>query len=586
MSHKKNASKGSKKQAVIKMANKSNKIQALIQLLLFGGILLFVNILGSYLYTSFDLTEDKRFTLTKATTNLLGTIDDPVTVRVLLTGKFSKGFKRLQRATEEMLGDFNGQNGYIEYIFEDPFSGTTEEVQARQQDMAKDGIIPTRLKDKEIDESSEQYIYPWVIIYYKNRSRSINLLENQTPGANPEVVINNSISLLEYKLADAIQKIKSEKRPVIAFTSGHGELIPEQTASLEKELNKYAFTGRIVLDSTIEISQEVGVVVVAKPTSAFSEKDKFKIDQYVMNGGKLLWLIDRMDITLDSLRGKPFYIPMDYPLNLEDILFRYGVKIEPNLVLDMEASRIPLVVGEAGGKAQTELFPWYYHPLVASRSDHPVVKSLDRVNMYFPSGLDTTVTTPTPVKKTVLLQSSSYTRTQFNPVRVNTQIARYKPDETKFNKPSQPLAVLIEGSFTSLYRNRVPSEMEAGLKNIGLSYKEQSVPTQMIVVSDGDVARNNIIPSTGAVEPLGYNRFERYTFANTLFLTNAIDYLLDNEGVIEARGREVKLRLLDKVRAKNEKTSWQIFNLVYPLLFLGLFGLLFRFIRKKRFATS
>jgi len=567
------------------MANKSNKIQALIQLLLFGGILLFVNILGSYLYTSFDLTEDKRFTLTKATSNLLATIDEPVTVRVLLTGKFSKGFKRLQRATEEMLGDFNAQNGYIEYIFEDPFAGTTEEVKARQQEMAKDGIIPTRLSDKEIDESSEQYIYPWVIIYYKGRFRNVNLLENQTPGANPEVVINNSISLLEYKFADAIQKIKAETPPVIAFTAGHGELVPEQTASLEKELRRYAATGRIVLDSTIEISQKVGVLVIAKPTTAFSEKDKFKIDQYVMNGGKVLWLIDRMDITLDSLRGKPFYIPMDYPLNLEDILFRYGVKIEPNLVLDMESSRIPLVVGETGGKAQTELFPWYYHAIVASRSDHPVVKSLDRVQMYFPSGLDTTVTTPTPVKKTVLLQSSPYTRTQFNPVRVNTQIARYKPDETKFNKPSKPLAVLVEGSFTSLYRNRPPFSEEEQ-KQIGITFKEQSVPTQMIVVSDGDVARNNIIPTNGEIEPLGYNRFERYTFANTLFLTNAIDYLLDNEGVIEARGREVKLRLLDKVRAKKEKTSWQLFNLGIPLVFLVIFGLLFRFVRKRRFANS
>jgi len=568
------------------MANKSNKIQALIQLLLFGGILLFVNVLGSYLYTSFDLTEDKRFTLTKATTNLLGTIDDPVTVRVLLTGKFSKGFKRLQRATEEMLSDFNAQNGYIEYIFEDPFQGTSEEIQARQQEMAKDGIIPRLLSDKEIGETSEQLIYPWAIIYYKNRSRNVNLLENQSPGANPEVIINNSISLLEYKLADAIQKIKSETPPVIAFTTGHGELLPEQTASLEKELNRYALTGRIVLDSTVAINQQVGVLVVAKPTKPFSEKDKFKIDQYVMNGGKMLWLIDRMDITIDSLRGKPYYIPMDYPLNLEDILFRYGVKIEPNLVLDMECSRIPLVVGEEGGKLQQQLFPWYYHPIVASRSDHPIVKSLDRVQMYFPSGLDTTVTTPTPVKKTVLLQSSPYTRTQFNPVRVNTQIARYKPDETKFNKPSQPLAVLLEGVFTSVYRNRVPSDTEEMLKSINQTYQEKSVPTQMIVVSDGDVAHNNIIPSTGEIEPLGYNKFEGYTYANALFLTNAIDYLLDNEGVIEARGREVKLRLLNKVQAQNEKTSWQLFNLGLPLFCLGIFGILFRFVRKKRFAAS
>jgi len=212
------------------MSNKNNKIQALIQLLLFGGILLFVNILGSYLYTSFE---------------------------------FSKGFKRLQRSTEEMLSDFNAQNGYIEYIFEDPYEGTTEEVNARKEEMAKDGIIPTRLKDKEIDESSEQYIYPWVIIYYKNRSRSVNLLENQTPGANPEVVLNNSISLLEYKFADAIQKIKSETPPVIAFTSGHGELIPEQTASLEKELRKYAATGRIILDSTLLFLKKINLKLIS-----------------------------------------------------------------------------------------------------------------------------------------------------------------------------------------------------------------------------------------------------------------------------------------------------------------------------------
>lgn len=565
--------------------NKNNKIQAFIQLLLFGGILLFVNILGNYFYGSLDLTEDKRFTLTASTEQLLESVEDPIYVRVLLTGKFSKGFKRLQRATQEMLSDFKSQNGYIEYVFEDPFEGTPEEVKARQEEMAKDGIVPRRLRDKEIGESSVQYIYPWAIFYYKNRIRSVDILENQTPGANPEVVINNSVSLLEYKFADAIQKIKAEKKPIIAFTTGHGELLAEQTASLEKELRNYANTGRIVLDSTAEISSEVDVLVVAKPTRPFSEKDKFKMDQYVMNGGKMLWMIDRMNVTLDSMRNKPFYIPTDYPLNLEDQLFRYGAKIEPNLVLDMENSRIPMIVGESGGKPQTELFRWFYHPLVASRSDHPIVKNLDRVSMFFPSSLDTTVATRLPLTKTVLLQSSDYTRTQFNPVRLNFQILSYEPDATKFNKPSQHLAVLLEGRFTSLYRNRVPSEMEANLKKIGMTYKEESVPTQMIVISDGDIARNNINPGTGEIEELGYSRYERYTFANSLFLTNAIDYLLDNEGVIEARGREVKLRLLDTVKAKKEKTYWQLLNLGLPVLFLLLFGIVYNLSRKRKYTA-
>jgi len=566
--------------------NNKNKIQALIQLLLFGGILVFVNILGNYFYGSWDLTEDKRFTLTPATERLLESVDDPIYVRVLLTGKFSKGFKRLQRATQEMLGDFKSQNGYIEYVFEDPFEGSTEEITARQEELKKDGIIPTRLEDKEIGETSQQLIYPWAIFYYKGRTRSINLLENQTLGVDPEIIINNSISLLEYKFADAIHKIKAEKPPVIAFTTGHGELVTEQTASLEKELREnYAATGRIVLDSTIEISQDVDVLVVAKPTSAFSKKDKFKIDQYVMNGGKVLWLIDRMNVTLDSMQGKPFYIPTDYPLNLEDQLFRYGAKIEPNLVLDMESSRIPMIVGESGGKPQTQLFRWFYHPMVASRSEHPIVKSIDRVNLFFPSSLDTTVTTRLPLKKTVLLQSSPYTRTQFNPVRLNFQILSYEPDASKFNKPSQNFAVLLEGKFTSLYRNRVDPAMEASLKEIGMAYKEESVPTRMIVVSDGDIARNNINPSNGEIEPLGYNRYERYNFANSLFLTNAIDYLMDNEGVIEARGREVKLRLLDTVRAKDEKTFWQLLNLGLPLVLLLLFGLGYNYYRKRKYTA-
>jgi len=244
-----------------------------------------------------------------------------------------------------------------------------------------------------------------------------------------------------------------------------------------------------------------------------------------------------------------------------------------------------MIVGETGGKPQTELFRWFYHPLVASRSEHPIVKSLDRVSLFFPSSLDTTVATRLPLTKTVLLQSSPYTRTQFNPVRLNFQILSYEPDASKFNKPSQNLAVLLEGKFTSLYRNRVPSDMEANLKNIGLTYKEESVPTQMVVVSDGDIARNNINPSNGEIEPLGYSRYERYTFANTLFLTNTIDYLLDNEGVIEARGREVKLRLLDTVRAKKEKTYWQVLNLGLPLLLLSLFGIGYNFYRKRKYTA-
>jgi len=539
--------------------------------------------LSNYFYTSLDLTEEKRFTLTDATQRALEDVDDPIYVRVLLMGKFPAGFKRLQKSTIEMLDDFRSETGYLEYIFEDPSAGTVEQINEMRENLRKDGIVPTRFRFKDVDETTEQFIYPWAIFSYKGRTKAVNLLEAQSPGIHPEEVLNNSVSLLEYKFADAIQKLKAERRPVIAFTMGHEELAGNQTASLEQELRTFANTGRLHLDSVIQVQSEIDVIIVAKPRTAFSEKDKFKLDQYIMNGGKVMWLIDRLNASLDSMQFRSSYVPPDYPINLEDILFRYGVKIEPNLVLDLECTRIPQVVGSAGGQAQVDLMPWFYHPIVAPNSTHPVVKSLDRVNLFFPSSIDTTVTTRTPVKKTVLLQSSQYSRLQYNPVRLNFEILRYEPDPTKFNKGFQPVAVLLEGVFPSLYENRVPQSMLDGLKQLNQEYKNRSVANRMIVVSDGDIAKNRYAQDSNEIRPLGYNRYERRLFANKQFLINAIEYLLNSDGVIEARGREVKLRLLDTVKAQAEKTKWQLFNIGLPLLFLLIFGLGYVYLRRRKY---
>lgn len=562
---------------------RSRRSQALIQFGLFCGIVLFINILASFFYTHLDLTEEKRFTLTRPTRTLLGGLKDRVYVRVLLEGDFPAGFKRLQTATREMLDDFRGESGYIDYQFEDPNEGTLEQVNERRKSLAEEGIIPVNLQVREEGERTQKLVYPIAIFNFGTRRVVVKLLENESANLNPNVVINNSVSLLEYKFANAIKKLMTAQRPIILFTRGHGELDELQTTDLERSLRQFYDTDRVTLDSVLSIKKECAVLVVAKPRTAFSEKEKFRIDQYVMQGGKVLWLIDRMGVALDSLRADGRFVPSDYPLNLEDQLFKYGIRIQPDLALDLQCTKIPLRTGQMGNAPQYELFPWFYHLAVSPSSGHPIVKNLDRVELRFASSIDT-IRTKTPVRKTVLLQTSQYSRLQFSPIELNFEIVKYDPDPAKFDKGKQTVAVLLEGAFPSNYENRVSEEMAAGLAQLGTPFKPVSEPTRQIVVSDGDVAANFIRdPAKKVWLPLGFNHYENSTYANKDFIINAIEYLIEADGVIEARAKEVKLRLLDGVKAKDEKTMWQAVNLGAPLAFLGLFGWFFNWRRRRKY---
>lgn len=563
---------------------RSQRTQSLLQFGLFAGILVLINILANQVYTHLDLTEEKRYTLTKPTRELLKSIDDRIYVRVLLEGEFPAGFKRLRTATREMLDDFRSISGYIDYQFEDPNKGSKEEVNARRKALLEEGIAPVNLNVRGEGESKSQIIYPTAIFHYGGRKVIVNLLENQSPTLLPDEVINNSISLLEYKFANAIKKLRSKGRPIILFTRGHGELDELQTKDFERSLKQFYDTDRITLDSVIHLPPDkCALLIIAQPRTAFSERDKFIIDQYIMNGGKVLWLIDRLDASLDSLRHQKRFIPSDYPLNLEDMLFKYGVRIQPDLVLDMECTQIPLQVGVVGNAPQFRLFPWPYHLAVLPTGTHPVVKNLDRVELRFCSSIDT-IRTKTPVKKTVLLRSSRYSRLQFSPIELGFEIMGEELKPEYFNKGHQTLGVLLEGEFPSNYENRVSEQMAEGLRQAGLTFRPQSQPTRMIVISDGDVAAN-FVRDRAKKEwlPLGFNRFENATYANRDLLINAVEYLIESSGVIEARSREVKLRLLDTVRAKEEKPLWQALNIGAPLLFLALFGLFFHWRRKRRY---
>lgn len=566
---------------------RSQRSQAFLQFGLFCGIILFVNILANSFYAHLDLTEEKRFTLTQPTRALLNSLDDRIYVQILLKGEFPAGFKRLQTATREMLDDFRSVTGYIDYQFDDPLEGNSEDVQARQKTLLDDGIAPVNLRVNEQGESKQQLIYPVAIFRFGQRKVVVNLLENQSPTLMPDEVVNNSVSLLEYKFANAIKKLKSEKRPAILFTRGHGELDELQTIDLERSLHQFYDTDRISLDSVVQIKPEAcALLIIAKPRGPFSERNKFIIDQFVMQGGKVLWLIDRLNAELDSLRGANHFVPTDYPLNIEDMLFKYGVRIQPDLVLDMESSKIPLQVGVVGNAPQFQLFNWPYHPTVLPVGQHPIAKNLDRVELKFCSSIDT-IRTKTPVTKTVLLQSSRYSRLQFSPIDLNFGMLRTDPKPEHFNKGPQTVGVLLEGIFSSNFENRVSAEMLAGLQQAGVDFRNASVPNRMIVISDGDVAAN-YIRNRAEKEwlPLGFNRFEKTTYANKELMLNAIEFSIDATGVIGARSKEVKLRLIDTVRARDEQGFWQALNLGLPLLFLGLFGVIFFWRRKRKYAAQ
>lgn len=559
----------------------NNKKQSLIRLGLIVGIAIFLNVLGNAFFTHLDLTEDKRFTLANPTKEMLNSLEDIVYVDVLLEGEFPAGFKRLQRSVKEILDDFRSESGgFIDYTFTDPNIGTVDNVNMRREQMAQDGIVPTNLRIKERDGTEEKMIYPYAKMQYKGRTAVVDFLDENAAG-NPEEQLNTSISQLEYKFANALFKLETGVRETVAFTVGHGELNEYERQDMVRSLSPFYNVGTFHMDSSTVIPQQVKSLIIAKPKAPFSDRDKFLLDQYIMNGGKVIWLIDRLNVELDSLRRNNSYVARDYDLDLEGMLFKYGARINPDLVLDLQCSRIPMVIDPNG---KTDLFPWYYNPIIIPRNNHPMIKSLDGINLMYPSSIDT-VKTKTDVKKTILLTTSEYGRIQPNITRLNFEILRYDPDPAKFNKPNIPIAVLLEGQFPSFFENRVTENMRNMLSDIDQEFKNVSVPTKMLVVSDGDVAKPFYNPVTGQYFKVGFNPYERYTFANEDFLLNAIEYLKDEKGIIEARNKEIKLRLMDTAKAESEKTMWQLVNIVLPLLFLGIFGFFYNLWRKRKYAN-
>ena len=556
-----------------------------LEILLVLAMVVLVNVLASFFYTHLDLTEDKRFTLSDSSVEMIDKVDDNIFVQVLLDGKLEAGFKRLRNSTKDMLTEFNSINSNIQFEFVDPNEGNVSKINRTREELKNVGIVPTRVSIMDGKETVEKFIYPYAIITRGDRKVYVSLLEEQRVGVPNELILNNSVSLLEYKLTDGVYKSLRREKPNVVFTTGNGEMQEIETAYLEQVLKEHYDTGRINIDSLFQISQEADVLIVAKPKAKISQRTQFILDQYLMNGGNIIWLIDRYNVNIDSVARYKNYVPEPIENGLDDMFFKYGIKIKDNLVLDLESSTIPQVVGEQGGKPQFEFFKWFYHPLLLAATDNPIVKNLDRINMFFPSTIET-LPTKLPLERTTLLRSSEYSRYQVYPMRLSFEILRYDPIPEKFDKGPQDVAVLVEGNFDSYFKNRVSENMLSTLQQINAEFKEKSLHAKQLFISDADFIKNIYNRETQQISPVGFNPWEQKVYkGNQDFIVNAIDYMIDDFGLVDARSKEVKLHLLNTVKAKEESGYWQMLNIVLPLIVLALFGFGYNYLRKRKYTA-
>ena len=567
--------------------NINNRRDAIFLLLLSVAILLLANVAIQFVHLRYDLTAEKKYSLSPSTKKMLKELKDVVVFKVYLEGDMPAGFKRLRQGTRDLLTEMRAYGGKnIQFEFIDPITGKNgEERKAILNELLEKGLAPANVKTGKANEQKLTMVFPCAIAVFGGKEFPIQLLENQI-GFGQEETLNNSVISLEYKFANAIQKLTMYRPPRVAFSTGHGELSSIQVADIQQQLINLKYeVANLDITKRYKIDDKFDALIIAKPTVPFDEKDKYKIDQFVMHGGKILWMIDATTASMDSLQrnmGQQFALEQD--LNLEDLFFKYGFRINADLIQDISmCNQIPLVVGKMGNAPQTEMFPWYYFPLLISDNNHAIVKNLDPVAAQFCSTIDTIRNAD--IKKTILLRTSDNSKAILTPMRVHFGILQQRPNPQYYNQPRLPVAALLEGTFSSLYKNRLSAEFLATADSMQeLKFIDKSADTKMIVIADGDIARNEI-RNDSTTYPLGYFPYTQQTFANKDFVLNCIQYLVDNSGILETRNKDVKLRLLNKVRVEQEKTKWQLINIVLPILVVLGFGFLFSYYRKKKYTS-
>lgn len=547
-------------------------------------ILLLINFFASQFHQRVDLTNEKRFTISSPVKKLLRKLDDVVHVDIFLKGEFPSGFKKLATSTEELLQEFKEYGkGNIQYRF----ISADEKIEGTDRSYADTlsalGVEPINLKVQLKGGEQTNFVYPAALVYYKDRVLPVSLYPGTKMLITPEE-LNSAEALMEYKFANAIEQLTQNNRPMVAYSTGNGEPTRDNIYDLvENVLRKNYNLFMLDISKQPVIPDTFKLLMIVKPTIAFSENEKIKIDQYVMHGGKVIWCLDRLNAEMDSLQRKNQVIAYDRNLNLEDILFKYGVRINPDLLMDLQCDFLPF---DVNGNKQFEFLHWNYFPLFESRSNHVINKNLGLVAGRFVNSIDTVKTDN--INKTILLSSSANARTIATPALISGEENRNAPEDALFKKKDIIAGVLLEGKFTSLYANRLPVALMDSLEKYGTSFQTSSInDNKMIIVSDGDIVLNGV--SQGQPLPMGVNGYTvgtqyQYPFANRNFLQNCLDYLINNSGLIESKSKDYTLRLLDPKRKEDERTKWQIINIVLPILLITIFGFLYKFWRKRKYS--
>ena len=553
------------------------------------ALLVLVNYAASYITVRADLTEEKRFTLSQPTKKMLRSIDGQVNITVFLEGDLPKDFKKLRNSTTGLLQQFKEiGRGNIKYSYEKPGAGLSDSAKTYFLDsLARLGIRPYTIdaQVKEGEGSEQRQVVPGALVAYKDRVIAVDLLAGQNSELD-ESSINRAEATLEYKFANAINKITKDTVPLIGYLTGNGEPLSYNVYDLIGNNLKRNYAFRIFnIDSFPAIPAVFSAMIITKPTQKFTDEQKLKIDQYAMHGGKLLWMIDNLYAEMDSLeRSQNEFIAFDRGLNLEDQLFKYGVRINLDLVEDVNCDGYPSVIGSQGGKPQIKVLPFNYFPLLANYNNHPIAKNLDYVVSQFPGSIDTVMAAG--IQKTVLLATSDATKILSSPAKVSFTELATQANIASFNRKNVPVAVLLEGEFHSLYTNRLTTAMRDSLAAGGSQFMPQcATANKMIVIADGDIALNAVSKNEGPLQ-MGMNPYTKYKYANSEFIMNCVEYLADNSGILEARSKDLTLRLLDKQKLETDKTKWQLINITVPLLLVILFGGFYQVMRKRKYSSA
>lgn len=550
-----------------------------------------INILASYTSVRYDMTSEKRYTLTRPVKNMLSRIHEQVNIDILLEGNLKSGLRKLRNSTESLIQEFNEYaHGNIHYRLIDPVAGGDDTSRAIILDsLAKMGIQPMTqvAQSKKGEEQSQRIVIPAAIIRYKDRELSVDFLkgvQRSREGQSPEQLYVNAENLLEYKFASAIDKLITDTLPAIGYLLGNGEPLDFHEYSLIQYLRENYRFGIVQLDSVAVIPAGLNALVMVKPALKFSDTEKRKLDQYVMHGGSLICMIDNLNAEMDSLHSTRETVAFDRGLNLDDLLFHYGVRINQDLVEDMQCASINMVVGEQGGKPQFQLLPWPYYPLLDGSPFSLITRNLDPVLSKFVNSIDT-VKAP-DIAKTILLQSSPNARTISTPALISLESVKTASDPNQFQQSAIPVGVILEGTFKSLYANRISAATEDSFERIYHQpfLKSGIRDARIVVCADGDLALNEVNES-GPL-PLGFSKDINYTFANAEFISNCLDYCVNPAGILQSRSKDYSLRLLDPEKTEDNRSFWQLINIVLPLLIIILSGLIFQYVRKRQYNSG